>query len=247
MILIQMRASVMGKSSLYIRVPKDVERKKIVDYTQGRMTNWRERRHSWDAPELLGGVSWIQLGALDPAQGCQCPEDSSFSYSGLGDLFPLALEKPLLGQAGRELPWALPSDCPLRRVCGGGHVHTNKNYKHTKMQNVNLPVCVQAVHTSRWKKMKHCSAQIWVWWEEFRTFQMNAVSVTCNSTLLDCLQIIDLNLFSVHVQDKPDSFQSKLFFYFPSQDCIPLKIELIIEATAFSYEAFRMAVILQFC
>lgn len=54
--------------------------------------------------------------------------------------------------------------------------------------------------------MKYCSVQRGL------IFQIKAMLVTGNSTLPDCLQIVDLNLFSVCFQDKTDTSQSKLFF-----------------------------------
>lgn len=212
MIWIQMRASLTGKSSWYIWDPKDVERKTFVkDYPQGRMTSRSERRHSWDAPELLGGVSWIELGALHPSPGLLMPIGQRFLifWAGWPLSFGFGEASPWAGRQGAALSFLLW--LPLE-VSVEGDMCTHVRTTHT-------PRCKRWIFQSVYKlcipwyeKMKYCSVQIWVWWEGFRTFQINAASVTCNSTLPDCLQIIDLNLYSVHVQDKPDSFQSKLFF-----------------------------------
>lgn len=147
MILTQMRASLTGKSSLYIWVPKDVERKKWIICRAGWPTEGSERRHSWDAPGLLEGVSWVQLGALDPSPGLLMPKGQQLLifWAEWPPSFGFGEPSPWAGRQGvtpSSLPWL-----PLAEASVEGDVHTNKNYKYTEEQNVNLSVCVQAVHS----------------------------------------------------------------------------------------------------
>lgn len=105
MILIQMWASLTGKSSIDIQVLKDVERKTFVkDYPQGRMASRGEGGTAEMKKSCLEGSLGFSWVLYTPAQGCQCSKNSCLSFSGLGDLFPLALGKALRGLAGRELP-----------------------------------------------------------------------------------------------------------------------------------------------
>lgn len=172
--------------------------------TNGREGTWlRCTRAAW-------------RGLLDSA-GCSTPQPRAANaqrtvvshFLGWVTSFPWLWGSLSLGWQTGSYPELSPVTAPWEMSVEGDMC--------TQIRTTNTPRCQRWIFqsecklcTSWYDKMKYCSVQIWVWWEGFRTFQINAMSVTCNSTLSDCLQITDLNLFSV--QDKPDSFQSKLFF-----------------------------------
>lgn len=183
----------------------------VKDYPQGRMTNGGE----WEEAQLRCTRA-AQRGLLDSAgcsgakPGAANAQRTAVSYSGLDDLLWLWSSLSLGWQTG-SYPELSPVTAPWEVSVEGDMC--------TQTRTTNTPGCkmwiFQFVYTLCilwYGKMKYCSVQIPVWWEGFRTFQINAVSVTCNLALPDCLQIIVLNIFSVCVQDKPDSFQAKLVF-----------------------------------